>query len=89
MITRRNFLGTTAIIGAAGTAILGGQEFKSAANAAAGGAPESPAPSGATGSTVGTYLAYPGWSRSGSAIISSCPATSTSSSSTRSSRIRA
>src|SRR6476646_2727637 len=57
MITRRNFLGTTAIIGAAGTTILGGQEFKPVANAAAAGAPESPAPSGATGSTVGTYLA--------------------------------
>jgi len=57
MITRRNFLGTTAIIGAAGTTILGGQEFKRVANAAAAGAPESPAPSGASGSTVGTYLA--------------------------------
>ena len=61
MITRRNFLGTTAIIGAAGTAILGGQESKPFANAAAGGAPESTvansASSGATGSTVGTYLA--------------------------------
>ena len=48
MITRRNFLGTTAIIGAAGTAILGGQESKPVGNSAAGGAPES---------TVGTYLA--------------------------------
>jgi pyruvate decarboxylase len=61
MITRRNFLGTTAIIGAAGTAILGEQESKPVANAAAGGAPESTvansASSGATGSTVGTYLA--------------------------------
>ena len=60
MITRRNFLGTTAIVGAAGTAILA-EESKSVANAAAGGAPEStganPASSGATGSTVGTYLA--------------------------------
>ena len=58
MITRRNFLGTTAIIGAAGTAIL---ESKPVANAAAAGAPESnvanSASSGATGSTVGTYLA--------------------------------
>ena len=71
MITRRNFLGTTAIIGAAGTAIL---ESKPVANAAAAGAPESTvvnsawsgatgsavansASSGATGSTVGTYLA--------------------------------
>src|SRR5260370_17873689 len=61
MITRRNFLGTTAIIGAAGTAILGEQESKPVAIAAEGGAPEStgqnPASSGATGSTVGTYLA--------------------------------
>ena len=57
MITRRNFLGTTAIIGTAGTAILGGQEFQPVANAATAGAPESPAPSEATGSTVGTYLA--------------------------------
>ena len=40
MITRRNFLGTTAIVGAAGTTILGGQEFKPVANAAAAGAPE-------------------------------------------------
>src|SRR5215467_2889109 len=60
MITRRNFLGTTAIIGAAGTAILG-EESTPVANAAAGGAPESTgansAPSGATGSNVGTYLA--------------------------------
>jgi len=60
MITRRNFLGTTAIIGAAGTAILG-EESKTVANAAAGGAPESTgansASSGTTGSTVGTYLA--------------------------------
>ncbi len=58
MITRRNFLGTTAIIGAAGTAIL---ESKPVASAAAAGAPESnvanSASSGATGSTVGTYLA--------------------------------
>ncbi|MGO9919328.1 MAG: thiamine pyrophosphate-binding protein, partial [Isosphaeraceae bacterium] len=71
MITRRNFLGTAAIIGAAGTAIL---ESKPVANAAAAGAPESTvvnsawsgatgsavansASSGATGSTVGTYLA--------------------------------
>ncbi|MFZ0380391.1 MAG: thiamine pyrophosphate-binding protein [Solirubrobacteraceae bacterium] len=61
MITRRNFLGTTAIIGVAGTAILGGQESKPVANAAAAGAPESTvaksASTGATGSTVGTYLA--------------------------------
>src|SRR5262249_24038069 len=60
MITRRNFLGTTAIVGAAGTAILV-EESKSVANAAAGGATEStganPASIGATGSTVGTYLA--------------------------------
>ena len=60
MITRRNFLGTTAIIGAAGTAILRGEESKPVANAAAA-APESiaanSASSGATGSTVGTYLA--------------------------------
>jgi pyruvate decarboxylase len=58
MITRRNFLGTTAIIGAAGTAIL---ESKPVANAAAAAAPESTvansASTGATGSTVGTYLA--------------------------------
>ena len=55
MITRRNFLGTTAIIGAAGTAIL---ESKPVANAAAAGAPESnvanSASSGATGSAVAT-----------------------------------
>ena len=61
MITRRNFLGTAAIIGAAGTAILHGEESKPVANAAAAGAPESTAAnsasSGATGSTVGTYLA--------------------------------
>lgn len=61
MITRRNFLGTTAIIGAAGTAILGGQESEPVANAATAGTPGSPAAntasSGATGSTVGTYLA--------------------------------
>jgi len=61
MITRRKFLGTTAIIGAAGTAILRGEESKPVANAAAAGAPESTAAnaasSGATGSTVGTYLA--------------------------------
>ena len=61
MITRRNFLGTTAIIGAAGTAILGGQESKPVANSAAGGVPESTvansAAGGARGSTVGTYLA--------------------------------
>src|SRR6516165_5625551 len=55
MITRRKFLGTTAIIGAAGTAILRGEESKPVANAAAAGAPESTA--AATGSTVGTYLA--------------------------------
>ena len=61
MITRRNFLGTTAIIGAAGTAILGGQESQPVANSATGGAPESTvansAASGAPVSTVGTYLA--------------------------------
>jgi len=58
MITRRNFLGTTAIIGAAGAAILGGQESKPVANAAAGGAPESTvANSASSGATVGTYLA--------------------------------
>jgi Thiamine pyrophosphate enzyme, N-terminal TPP binding domain len=61
MITRRNFLGTTAIIGAAGTVILRGEESKPVAIAAEGGAPAStgqnPASSGATGSTVGTYLA--------------------------------
>ena len=61
MITRRNFLGTTAIIGAAGTAILGGQESQPVANSATGGAPESTvansAASGAPESTVGTYLA--------------------------------
>ena len=61
MITRRNFLGTTAIIGAAGTAILGEQGSKPAANAAAAGGVESTvaesASSAATGSTVGTYLA--------------------------------
>jgi pyruvate decarboxylase len=61
MITRRNFLGTTAIIGTAGTAFLGGQGSKLIANAAAGGSPESTAAnsvsSGAPGSTVGTYLA--------------------------------
>ena len=60
MITRHNFLGTTAIIGAAGTAILRGEESKPVANAAAA-APESTAAnaasSGATGNTVGTYLA--------------------------------
>ena len=60
MITRRNFLGTTAIIGVAGTAILRGEEFKPVANAAAAGAPASTAAnsasSGATGSTVGAYL---------------------------------
>jgi pyruvate decarboxylase len=48
MITRRDFLGTTAVIGAAGTAILGGQETKPVANPAAGRAAES---------TVDTYLA--------------------------------
>jgi pyruvate decarboxylase len=48
MITRRNFLSTTAIIGAAGPAILGAREFIPVANAAEGKA----APS-----TVGTYLA--------------------------------
>jgi pyruvate decarboxylase len=48
MITRRTFLGTTAIIGAAGTTILGGQESEPVANAAVSTAPES---------TVGTYLA--------------------------------
>jgi TPP-dependent 2-oxoacid decarboxylase len=57
MITRRKFLGTTAIIGAAGTAILGGQESKSAENAAAGGAPESTVAMSGAGSTVGSYLA--------------------------------
>src|ERR1700748_2111190 len=61
MITRRNFLGTTAIIGVAGTAILRAEESKPVANAAEGGAPASTAAnaasSGATGSTVGTYLA--------------------------------
>jgi anaerobic selenocysteine-containing dehydrogenase len=92
MITRRNFLGTTAIIGTAGTAILGGQEPKRVANAAEGRAPEStvanPRPSGAPGSTVGTYLATRLEQARGSAIISSCPATSTSFFSTRFSRIR-
>jgi pyruvate decarboxylase len=48
MITRRNFLSTTAIIGAAGTGILGAQEFIPVAYAAEGEA----APT-----TVGTYLA--------------------------------
>ena len=58
MITRRSLLGTTAIIGVAGTAIL---EAKPVVIAAEGGAPENAvanlASSGATGSTVGTYLA--------------------------------
>jgi pyruvate decarboxylase len=58
MITRRNFLGTTAIIGAAGTAILGEKESNPVASAAEGTAPESTAANSAsTGSTVGTYLA--------------------------------
>jgi pyruvate decarboxylase len=61
MITRRSLLGTTAIIGAAGTAILGELEAKPVVIAAEGGAPENTvansASSGATGSTVGTYLA--------------------------------
>jgi hypothetical protein len=61
MITRRNFLGTTAFIGAAGTGILGEQESKPVAIAAERGAPESTvansASSGPTGTTVGTYLA--------------------------------
>jgi hypothetical protein len=39
MITRRDFLGTTAIIGAAAAAILGVQETKSFANAATSAAP--------------------------------------------------
>ena len=58
LISRRRFLRTTSVAVAAGTAIL---ESKPVANAAAGGTPEStvanPASSGATGSTVGTYLA--------------------------------
>jgi pyruvate decarboxylase len=61
MITRRNLLGTTAFIGAVGTAILGEPEAKPVVIAAEGGAPENTvansASSGATGSTVGTYLA--------------------------------
>jgi pyruvate decarboxylase len=52
MITRRGFLGTTAIIGAAGTAFLGEQDSKFVTNAAA-----AEAPASTPSSTVGTYLA--------------------------------